>query len=100
MMLDLSDLDGVRLLTDYAEAERCWHIFANPAAVARPALAWGSLPLGLPVRETLLNLLSMPIEADPPPDLHAHYLALLTTRRSAALAAWQARNQPRNAHVH
>ena len=100
MKLDLADLEGVRLLANYADAERCLHIYLNPLSQARPSLAWLALPLGLGVAETLTHLLRVEPEADIPPGLYAQYLATIKQRRDLALASWHVHTKPENAHVH
>lgn len=102
MKLDLSDTAGIRLLSEAADAERCWQIYRNPVAAARPGLAWALLPTGKGVTDTLLHLIDLPIEDDAPAQLHADYLAALTTRRDRAVAAWIAYQAPmeKPAHVH
>ena len=100
MKLDLADLEGVRLLANYADAERCLHIYLNPLSQARPSLAWLALPLGLGVTETLTHLLRMDPEGDNPPDLYTNYLAIIEKRRDLALGAWHVHTKPENSYVH
>ena len=91
-----------RLLANAADAERCWHIYKHIASVLRPGLAWGMLPLGLGVTETLVRLLAEQIEDDAPADAHKFYLDQLAARRDRARTAWHSYSASKEppTHVH
>lgn len=104
MMFDLSDKIGLKLLSAVGEAERCFHIFANPLAAERPVAAWLMLPRGLGVAETLLRLAGLPPDSAEERAVHRVYLDLLAARRATAQAAWQSHlaslEKPRHVATH
>ena len=100
MKLDLDDSEGVLLLAEYVEALRCACIFESEEARARPAMAWGIIPLGLPDAETVAMLDRHEVEHDVPNRFYLDHLALLTRRRDLALLRWRRHNLPHKEGMH